>query len=310
VDVSAFHTPVLCREAIDFLCVDPAGTYVEGTVGGGGHAEEICKRLHGAGRLLCFDLDDEALRHAGARLARYSGRIEFIHANVRYLRTELRARHIEQIHGLLLDCGVSSYQLDLPSRGFSFRADERLDMRMNQSQLLSAWDVVNSSPEEQLQDILWQFGEERYARRIARRMVERRPIDTSGQLAAVVESVVGGRYVTKSLARVFQAIRIHVNDELESLRQTLTETMDILNPGGRIVVIDYHSLEDRIVKEAFRSEAADRIPSGHALVPDTMRNPRLRILTKKPLLPSPEECHMNHRARSAKMRVAERTSAQ
>jgi 16S rRNA (cytosine1402-N4)-methyltransferase len=308
--VSAFHTPVLCREAIDFLCTQPGGTYVEGTVGGGGHAEEICRRLYGAGRLICFDLDGDALRHAEVRLAPYSERLHFVHANVRYLRAELRARDIERINGLLLDCGVSSYQLDLPSRGFSFRANERLDMRMDQAQPLSAWDVVNTFSAELLSELLWQYGEERNARRIARRVVEHRPIDTSGELAAVVEAVVGERHLTKSLARVFQAIRIHVNDELESLRQTLAETVEILEPGGRMVIIDYHSLEDRIVKNTFRSEAAERIPSGHPLIPDGQRTPRLRILTKKPFLPSPGECRSNPRARSAKMRVAERTGAQ
>jgi 16S rRNA (cytosine1402-N4)-methyltransferase len=246
------------------------------------------------------------LRHAQDRLAPYSGQTVFVHSNVRHLRAALQAHNIRRIHGLLLDCGVSSFQLDFPSRGFSFRADERLDMRMDQRQPLSAWEVVNTFSPEHLADVLWQYGEERNARRIARRIVDRRPVETSGALAAAVQSVVGDHFLMKSLARVFQAIRIQVNDELESLRQTLADSVEILEPGGRMVVIAYHSLEDRIVKDLFRAEAADRIPSGNRIVPDTKRTPRLRVLTKKPMLPSPEECRVNPRARSAKMRAAER----
>ena len=301
-----YHVPVLCREAVHHLVTDPGGVYVDGTVGGGGHAEAICRQLSGTGRLICFDADADAIRHAADHLAQFADRVTLIHANVRALTGEMARRGIERIRGLLLDLGVSSFQIDEGSRGFSYRTDDALDMRMDRRQPRTAEDILNILPETDLADVLYRYGEERKARRIARRILAARPLKTTGALADVVGSVVGQRFLSKSLARVFQALRIAVNDELQSLTETLAGVVDPLEPGGRVVVISYHSLEDRIVKDFFRAESADRVPSGHKLLPDLVKVPRMRILTKKPIEPMPEEIRKNPRARSAKMRVAER----
>jgi 16S rRNA (cytosine1402-N4)-methyltransferase len=301
---TSYHVPVLLTQALDVLVTDERGIYVDGTVGGGGHAEQICLRLTGNGTLYCFDRDEEALRHAGARLARFGTRVRFVHADYASLVTELSGRGVDRIQGLLLDLGVSSHQLDDESRGFSFRGDETLDMRMDSSGTRTAKDIVNSYSDERLAEVLWKFGEERNSRRIARQIVKARPIETTGELRRVVEKA-GGQPV-KTLARVFQAIRIEVNNELGSLRRGLEDATSMLASGGRMVVIAYHSLEDRIVKEFFKSASATVQPSGHKLVPDKTLSPALRMVTRKPVTPAPDEIARNPRARSAKMRVAER----
>ncbi len=301
-----YHLPVLCAEAVEFLLTDASRIGVDGTTGGGGHAERICERLLPGGRLVCFDADADALAASKQRLARFLDRVTFVHANFRTLNAELHKLGIDIIDGLLLDLGVSSYQLDEASRGFSYRADEPLDMRMDRRQTLNAREVLNTYAEERLAELLWRFGEERASRRIASRIVAARPVDTTGDLASVVRAAVGGKNQVKSLARIFQAIRIEVNDELGSLAQALNESLDVLADMGRIVVISYHSLEDRIVKEFFRKEAAASIPSGHKLIPDTPRTPRLHILTRRPVEPGADEIQHNGRARSARLRAAER----
>jgi 16S rRNA (cytosine1402-N4)-methyltransferase len=303
-----YHAPVLCDEAIEALLADPGLTYVDGTLGGGGHAERVCRLLSANGRLLCFDLDEDAIRFASRRLARFGDRVAFVRANFREMKTELRRMGLDRVGGVLLDLGVSSFQLDEGPRGFSFRSDEELDMRMDRRQQLTARDVVNGYPVEALADILFRYGEERLSRRIARRIANQRPLRSTGDLSAAVESVVGERFLVKTLARVFQALRIEVNGELDNLSAGLTAALDVLAPGGRLVVVAYHSLEDRIVKEFFRKEAAVVIPSGHKLVPDAPRNPRLRILTRRPVQPSALEIERNPRARSARLRVAERVA--
>jgi 16S rRNA (cytosine1402-N4)-methyltransferase len=209
----------------------------------------------------------------------------------------------------LLDLGVSSYQIDEPSKGFSFQTDELLDMRMDRHQQVDAKHVVNQYDEQALVDILWTYGEEKHSRRIAKAIVQRRieqPIETTGQLAALIERTIGGRFLNKTLARVFQAIRIEVNNELENLRQALCDCVDVLNPGGRLVVISYHSLEDRLVKYAFRAASAQSIPSGNKIIPDTPLQPVLTMLTRKPVTASEEEMAVNPRSRSAKLRAAEK----
>jgi len=310
---ASYHTPVLRDEALRFLMTDVDGVYVDGTLGGGGHAEAICKQLGERGRLICFDADDDAIRFASERLSEwtpsekeFAGRVTFVHSNFRNIKSELRALGVNAINGLLLDLGVSSFQIDEEAKGFSFRGDERIDMRMDRRQALSGWDVVNMYDEAKFADVLWKYGEERNSRRIARRIVEARTIESTGELASTVESAVGKKFLVKTLARVFQAIRIEVNDELRSLEQTLDDTIELMAPGGRMVVISYHSLEDRIVKTFFKSASADKIPSGHKYIPDTVLVPTLRILTKSPLEASDEETARNPRARSAKMRAAER----
>ena len=284
----------------------PTGTYVDGTVGGGGHAERICHLLGEGGRLFCFDADEEAIRFSRKRLEGFGERVAFVHANFSNVRAGLLALGVSRIRGMLLDLGVSSFQLDEGSRGFSYRSDDRLDMRLDRRQDMNAWDVVNRYSEESLVRVIRGYGEEQKARIIAGCIIRGRPIDKTGALRDAVASAVGQRFLTKSLARVFQALRIEVNGELRNLTLTLPEVRDLLEPGGRVVVIAYHSLEDRIVKDFFRAEAETRIPSGHKYVPDLTKIPRLKVLTKKPVGAPSGEVSRNPRARSAKMRVAER----
>jgi len=304
--MSAYHEPVLAEETLALLLTDREGVYVDGTVGGGGHAEEICSQLGPLGHLIGFDADAEAIEASRARLERFGSRVTLIRANFRDAASELKARGVQQLAGILLDLGVSSHQIDQPDRGFSFRAGGKLDMRMDSRRTVTAHDVVNGYSQERLEAILREYGEEREARRIARALVRARPVTAVGELNGVIERCVGGRYRTKSLARVYQALRIEVNGELENLREALASFPDLLLPGGRCVVIAYHSLEDRIVKEFFRGEAADRIPSQNKFLPDLPQLPRLGILTRKPVTASGEEVARNPRARSAKLRAAER----
>lgn len=302
----SYHEPVLCREAVGFLITDLSGVYVDATAGGGGHAHAICSLLGAGGRLICFDADEDALRSSRERLRQFGENVTFVHSNFGSLATEMQCLGITRISGLLLDLGVSSYQLDEPSKGFSFRADAPLDMRFDRRQDLSAREVLNAYSEESLRAILRDFGEEHAYRRIVRSIMSRRPLATTGELAAAVEDGAGKRYLTKSLARVFQALRIEVNHELENLRRVLAAGVAMLNAGGRVVAISYHSLEDRVVKEFLRDAAAPEVPSGHRLIPGIRKEPLVKVLTKKPVLPSDDEVRRNGRARSAKMRVAER----
>jgi len=305
--MSTYHEPVLCAEALRYLFADDNGIYVDATVGGGGHAEAICRQLGPRGKLIGFDADVDAIVEAEKRLLPFAPRVTLIRENFRSIHDTLTARGIGGVAGIRFDLGVSSFQLDTGEKGFSFRTDDVLDMRMDRRRGLRARDVVNTYPEERLAQILRDYGEEHSARRIARAIVRARPVETTGALSAVVERSAGGRFLTKSLARVFQALRIEVNDELPSLAQALRDVPALLKPGGRCVVIAYHSLEDRIVKEFFRTEAADRIRSAHKYLPDVPREPRLEILTRKPVTAGEAERARNPRARSAKLRAAART---
>lgn len=299
----------MLHEVIEYLVTTRDGIYVDGTLGGGGHAEKICERLSSNGVLIGIDADADAHREAQERLKHFRSSIQLVHDNTSHIGTILRSKQISTIHGLLLDLGVSSFQLDEAAKGFSFRGDERLDMRMDRRQTLNAFSVVNTYDEEELANVIYRYGEERLSRSIARTIVrqrEERPIATTGELARIVERSVGGKHAVKSLARVFQSIRIEVNNELERLRSILSDSLAFLAVGGRIVVISYHSLEDRIVKNFFNDRAATSIPSGNIYQPDTPRHPDIRIITKKPITASDEEQERNPRSRSAKMRVAER----
>lgn len=304
-----YHTPVLLNETLEHLVTTPDGIYVDGTVGGGGHAEKIAERLSQHGLLVGIDADADAIAASQQRLERFTSTILLVHDNTGHIAAILRSNGITAIHGLLLDLGVSSRQLDDAAKGFSYRGNERLDMRMDRRQPLDASVVVNTYGEEELATVIYRYGEERMSRKIARMIVrsrEEKPVETTGDLAGIVERSVGGKFAVKSLARVFQAIRIEVNDELERLRTILTDTLSFVAPGGRMVVIAYHSLEDRIVKNFFQEHAATSIPSGNRFQPDTPRMPELKIITKKPLTASVDEQSANPRSRSAKMRVAER----
>jgi 16S rRNA (cytosine1402-N4)-methyltransferase len=302
-----FHAPVLCEEAVALLKISAGGTYLDATVGGGGHAEKILMSLAGRGRLFCCDRDNEALEEARRRLLPFRESVEFLHAPFDAAPGKLRALGVTQVDGVLMDLGISSHQLDEERRGFSFRGDAPLDMRMDAAQDLSAWHVVNTYEEQRLADVLWRYGEERHSRRIARRIVQKRPVETTGGLREVVASGVAGPHLVKTLARVFQAIRIEVNGELDRLTRFLEDLPDFLAPGGRLVVIAYHSLEDRIVKDFMRREAAVLPP--RALLPGAGTPGRLVLVTKKPLVPSDAEIGANPRARSAKLRAAERSRA-
>lgn len=302
---SAFHTPVLCNAVIETLVTNRAGLYVDATVGGGGHSAALLDALAPEGRVVGIDQDAEALVVAGARLARdvERGRFRSLPGNFGDLERLLASLGIAAIDGLLLDLGVSSHQLDAPERGFSHRAAADLDMRMNTQGGVTAAEVVNRWSEADLRQVLRAFGEEPRAGRIARAIVAARPVSTTMRLADVVRSAVPVRDEAKAVARVFQGIRIAVNAELERLEQALVAGTTLLRPGGRMVVISYHSLEDRRVKRFlrygnFRGEPV-RDFYGNLLTP-------WRPLTPKPIMSDAAEVAANRRARSARLRAAER----
>jgi 16S rRNA (cytosine1402-N4)-methyltransferase len=292
------HVPVLLAEAIAGLAPRPGGRYIDATVGGGGHAAAILEASAPDGRLLGIDADPAALVAAQARLASFGARATLVHGNFRDLARLARNAGFESVDGVLLDLGVSSYQLDTPERGFSFLTDAPLDMRLDPTTGRTAAELVNELPEPALADLLYRYGEERAARRIARRIVEARrirQIERTGELAAIVTRALGGRHgKIHPATRTFQALRIAVNRELENLEAALPQAVELLAPGGRLAVIAFHSLEDRIVKHFLRAASgADG-------------STRLRIITSKPIEASLEETRANPRARSAKLRIAER----
>lgn len=309
-----YHLPVLLQESVDALVTDPDGVYIDGTLGGGGHTAEILSRLSPAGKLFSFDADIHAIEQCRKRFAHelLSGaqsRLVLRHENFREACSIKEGSDPFNVSGLLLDLGVSSHQLDTDSIGLSYRVDSRLDMRFGLHGR-SAEDLLATLDEGELERLFRLYGEEPNARKIARRIVERRraaPVSTTSDLRTLIEDTVPPFVHTKTLARVFQALRIAVNDELGALEQTLECIIPMLAPGGRIVVISYHSLEDRIVKTIFKRESQTRVPD-----PDNPRSttrevrPVLRVLTKKPVEPSEEEVKRNPRARSARMRVAEK----
>ena len=303
-----FHKPVFLKESVDFLITDVAGTYFDATLGFGGHSEEILKRLSAKGKLIATDKDDEAFKFAKKK---FSEDFRFVpyKASFTEIKTIAKIEFIDKFDGILADLGVSSYQLDNPREGFTYRQDAPLDLRMDKASSLTAAEVLNTYEERKIADILYKFGEEKASRKIARAIVEKRKrekFENTSQLVEVVERIIPPRFLAKSLSRVFQALRIEVNNELEELKKFLVDAVDLLKPGGRIVVISYHSLEDRIVKEAFKYEALDCVCPPEAPVCVCDKESRLKILTKKPLIPSEEEIESNFRARSAKLRAAGR----
>ena len=308
------HVPVMLTEVVELLRIQPAGCYVDGTAGGGGHAEAIAQRLGSDGRLLALDRDAEAVSRVRARLAVYGSPVCVEHGNFSQMEEFARRHGLERLDGVLLDLGISSFQVDEPARGFSFMSDAALDMRMDRTQSLTAAELVQSLDEEELSDLFWRLGEEPAARRIARAVATERarePITTTGRLAAVVERAVGGRRGRIHPAtRVFQALRLAVNAELENLTEGLAAALRLLAPGGRLVVISFHSLEDRIVKQTLQAHAGrwENLPAGGRRW--VGRRPAVKVVTRRPLMPTPEECERNPRARSAKLRAAERTEEQ
>jgi len=304
------HLSVLADEAIEALCIDPSGNYVDATLGAGGHAERIARQLS-TGRLFGFDRDEDAITAAGRRLKRFGGRVRLIHEDFRNMKGALEAQGVAGVDGILFDLGVSSPQLDDAGRGFSYMHDAPLDMRMDRQAALSAAEIINSWPEEEIKRILFEYGEERHAGRIASAIVRRRqidPVETTGQLVQIIRSAMPPQALREKqhpAKRTFQAVRIAVNDELGALKQALEAAVALINPGGRIAVISFHSLEDRIVKECFARHAKGCVcpPDFPACVCGI--KPKLKLITKKPTEPDAAETQQNPRARSAKLRVAQ-----
>jgi 16S rRNA (cytosine1402-N4)-methyltransferase len=305
------HAPVLLNECIEGLQIKPDGIYVDGTLGRGGHSVEIAKRLT-TGRLIGIDRDMTAIREAGERLAPYGDRFTAVHGNFSLLRELLAGLGIEKADGMLFDLGVSSPQLDDSERGFSYMNDAPLDMRMDKSQGLTAWNVVNEWPEDELRRVLFEYGEERYSHRIAAEIVKRRergPINTTFELVDAVKSAMPAAALREKqhpAKRTFQGIRIAVNDELNSIALMLGDAADMLNPGGRLCVISFHSLEDRLVKNAIHArEKGCTCPPDFPVCVCGFRQ-TLRSVSRKPITPEKDELESNPRSRSAKLRVAER----
>ena len=305
------HVSVLLQECMDALCIKPDGIYIDGTAGGGGHSSEIASHLE-TGKLIALDRDMSAVKAAGARLEKYGERAQVVHSNFSEMAQVCRQLGIEGVDGVLLDLGVSSYQLDTADRGFSYMADAPLDMRMNREDTLDAYTVVNTYTEQQLKKIIYDYGEERFAPRIAQRIVqerEKQPIRTTGELVNVIKAAMpaaakeGGHHPAK---RTFQAIRIEVNGELSVIEPTIRDAVSLLKPGGRIAIITFHSLEDRLVKQTFASLASGCTCPRDFPVCVCGKKPLVDIISRKPVLPSEQELAINPRSRSAKLRVAQK----
>ncbi len=305
------HRSVLLDECIDSLCIDPNGIYIDGTAGGGGHSYEIAKRLTG-GRLIAIDRDEAAIEAAGKRLAEFSDKVTIVRNNFSSIADVCRELDIDRINGVLLDLGVSSYQLDTPERGFSHNNDAPLDMRMDRRGELDAYIIVNTYPEDKIRKIIYDYGEDRFAPRIASAICRHReiaPIETTAQLVDIIKSAIpaaareGGHHPAK---RTFQALRIEVNGELDAISPAIESATDLLVPGGRIAIITFHSLEDRIVKQTYvkLSEGCTCPPRIPICV--CGNKPRVKVISKKPILPTDKEIEENPRSRSAKLRVAEK----
>ena len=305
------HVSVLLDECIEGLNIKPEGTYVDGTLGGAGHSSEIAKRLT-TGRHIGIDRDPVALKAAGERMAPYADRVKLVHSNFCEIRKVLEDLEIAGVDGILLDLGVSSPQLDHSSRGFSYMADAPLDMRMNSEDSLSAYEVVNTWPQEELKRILYDYGEERYAPRIAAAICSRRaekPIGTTLELVDVIRSAMPAAALREKqhpAKRSFQAIRIAVNDELGAVEKVMRDAIPCLNPGGRLAVITFHSLEDRIVKNAMAAASKGCTCPPNFPVCVCGKKPQVKLITRKPITSTEEELARNPRARSAKLRICEK----
>lgn len=312
VNMAFEHRPVLLDEVIEYLNIDPSGIYVDGTIGGGGHALAIVQRLT-TGRLIGLDQDEEAIDAAGMRLKDYKDKVTIVRSNFHEIKDVLNGLNIDKANGILLDLGVSSHQLDTPERGFSYREDAPLDMRMDQRHKKTARDIVNEYSEAELYRIIRDYGEDRFAKNIAKHIVRARqdkPIETTFQLNEIIKAAIPAKVRATSghpSKRTFQAIRIELNRELDVLKESLDDMIDLLKPGGRLAIITFHSLEDRIVKESFKVNENPCICPPDFPVCVCGRKPKGRIITKKPVLPSEEEIEENSRSKSAKLRVFERT---
>jgi len=311
-EIKFSHVSVLLPECIHGLDIKPDGIYVDGTTGGGGHSLEIVKRLTKGGRLIAIDRDTDALKAAAERLKEYADRVTFVHSNYSEVSNVLDSLGIEEIDGILMDLGVSSYQLDTAERGFSYMHDARLDMRMNREDAKSAYEVVNEYSEEELRRIIFEYGEEKFAKNIAANIVKKRaeaPIITTLELAELIKASMpkaareGGHHPAK---RTFQAIRIEVNEELSLIPPTIEAATKKLKVGGRIAIITFHSLEDRLVKQKYATLATGCTCPKEFPICVCNNKPKLMVVNKKPITASNEELEVNPRSRSAKLRVAEK----
>lgn len=306
------HKTVLLDEAVDGLNIKPDGLYVDCTLGGAGHSLAIVSKLTKGGTLFAFDQDSLAIEHAKEKLKSYQDQVVLIKSNFRYLKDRLAELDIHKVDGIVFDLGVSSPQLDLPERGFSYHNDAPLDMRMDQDSDLSAYDIVNHWPYEKLVRIFFHYGEEKFSKQIARKIEayrEKKQIETTLELVEIIKDAIPAparRTGGHPAKRVFQAIRIAVNDELQAFEDTLKDAISIIKKGGRISVITFHSLEDRICKTIFKEEASGpQLPHGLPMIPEEYQ-PNIKLVNRKPIIPTEEEIEENKRARSAKLRIAER----
>ncbi|OZS79201.1 16S rRNA (cytosine(1402)-N(4))-methyltransferase [Tetzosporium hominis] len=306
------HTTVLLTETVDGLAIRPDGIYVDCTLGGAGHSEYLVKQLSDEGHLYCFDQDTTAIENAKQKLAPYINRVTFVHSNFRYIKDELEKLDVTEVDGILYDLGVSSPQLDTPERGFSYQYDAPLDMRMDQTSALTAYHVINDWPYEKLVKIFFRYGEEKFSKQIAReieRARQNQPIETTFDLVELIKRGIPAaarRTGGHPAKRIFQAIRIAVNDELGAAEDSLEAAMTLLKPNGRISVITFHSLEDRLVKTMFKEAASlPELPPNLPIIPPEMQ-PKFKLITRKPILPSEEELAANNRSRSAKLRIIEK----
>ncbi|MCI8551050.1 MAG: 16S rRNA (cytosine(1402)-N(4))-methyltransferase RsmH [Lachnospiraceae bacterium] len=306
------HKPVLLEETVEYLKINPGGIYVDGTLGGGGHAEAVCRKLNGFGKYVGIDQDEAAILAATKRLAPFGNLVTIVRSNYEHMEYVLGTLGIKAVDGILLDLGVSSYQLDTLERGFSYKEDTVLDMRMDQRQAVTAKEIVNGFSEEELFRMIQDYGEDKFARNIAKHIVmarEQKEIRTTGELVEIIKAAIpakvrmaGGHPAKKT----FQAIRIELNRELEVLEDSLDGMIGLLKPGGRLCIITFHSLEDRIVKTSFRrNENPCTCPPGFPVCV-CGKVSRGKVITKKPVLPTEGECSDNKRAKSAKLRVFER----
>jgi len=307
------HKSVLLEETIDSLNIRPDGIYVDGTLGGGGHASEVCRRLGDRGRLIGIDQDQDAITAATERLKEFGEKVTIVRSNYEQIRDVLRDLGIGKADGIYLDLGVSSYQLDTAERGFTYREDAPLDMRMDQRKTETAADIVNGYGEMELYRIIRDYGEEKFAKNIAKHIVkarEKKPIETTGELIEIIKAAipmkmraVGGHPAKKT----FQAIRIELNHELDVLNNSIDTMIDLLNPGGRLSIITFHSLEDRIVKNRFRENENPCICPPDFPVCMCGRKSKGKVITRKPIVPTEEEIEENKRSKSSKLRVFERS---
>lgn len=307
------HVTVLLHETIDMLDVKPDGVYVDATLGGAGHSEYLLGKLSESGHLYVFDQDQHAIENAKTRLSPFieRGMVTFIKGNFRQLKERLNELGVIEIDGICYDLGVSSPQLDERERGFSYKKDAPLDMRMNQEASLTAYEVVNSYDYHDLVRIFFKYGEDKFSKQIARKIEQTRaikPIETTTELAEIIKSAKPAKELKKKghpAKQIFQAIRIEVNDELGAADESIQQAMDLLAIGGRISVITFHSLEDRLTKQLFKEASTVEVPKGLPCIPDELK-PKMELVNRKPILPSQEELEENNRSHSAKLRVAQK----